>query len=255
MTTSTNSRPKTFWDNLLSGIAWPDSGLEWFENPKKPEFIFRLLNAISFNDYGVGQVSVDQISEEIGMKLGYYWDVAQTNMKANKFSPATRALRNILKIDPLNAAALNRLGIISAKRKRYSDSLYYFQKAIYIEPSAPGLHNLGLIYYETKDYKKSVHAFRMALHLDDSNSRRYIALAKANEMIGNEKKVQRALEAAAHIEKNKMTLTILYNFYKSRGMTVKEHEVRVELTQTSKTKIKIESEYNIESLKLSMEFA
>ena len=56
------------------------------------------------------------------------------DMKDNKL--AFDSYINVLKIDPNHSGALNCIGILFAKKKKYDKALQYFQKASFLEPSS-----------------------------------------------------------------------------------------------------------------------
>src|SRR5436189_6428731 len=98
---------------------------------------------------------MDLVPNRLGNRLTRLWEIAHHGMRENRFLRAEKALLTILKIDEKNAAAYNRLGILYAKQREYSDAIDCFEIASSIEPSASSLHNLGLIYYETENYEKA----------------------------------------------------------------------------------------------------
>lgn len=158
------------------------------------------------------------ISRKIGDKVGKLWDIAHQGMRENRFLRAEKALLTILKIDQKNAPAYNRLGILYAKQKEYKDAIDCFEIASSIEPTASSLHNLGLIYYETENYQKAATAFEQALRLDDTMAARYIAYAKVQEKIGNQKLMIQQLEKAVELEPNQESYTLLISAYEDSGM-------------------------------------
>jgi superkiller protein 3 len=137
---------------------------------------------------------------ELTTRLDKLWQIAQEALNDKKYLRAEKALLMILHVDEKNASAYNRLGILYAKQKEYSDAIECFEIAQSLEPSATSLHNVGLIYYETGDYEKSAIAFEQALSLDDKSSARLIAYAQTQEKLGNHKKEVELLEKAIKIE-------------------------------------------------------
>lgn len=164
------------------------------------------------------------IPRRLGDRLAKLWEIAHYGMRENRFLRAEKALLTILKIDEKNAAAYNRLGILYAKQREYKDAIDCFEIASSIEPSASSLHNLGLIYYETENYQKAATAFEQALKLEDNLAARHIAYAKVQEKLGNDKLMLQELDAAAQLEPNPETYSLLAKAYASRGM---EDEARL----------------------------
>lgn len=128
------------------------------------------------------------IPQKLSIKLERLWDIAQESLKERKYLRAEKALLTILRVDERNATAYNRLGILYAKQQAYSDAIECFEIAQSLEPSASSLHNVGLIYYETAHYDKAALAFEQALAMEDRLASRYIAYAKVQEKLGNDKK-------------------------------------------------------------------
>src|SRR6266550_6990365 len=156
------------------------------------------------------------IPRRIGDRLTRLWEIAHHGMRENRLLRAEKALLTILKIDERNAAAYNRLGILYAKQREYRDAIDCFEIASSIEPSASSLHNLGLIYYETENYQKAATAFEQALRLEDNLAARYIAYAKVQEKLGNDKLMIQQLEKAAELEPNKESFSLLARAYESQ---------------------------------------
>jgi tetratricopeptide (TPR) repeat protein len=171
------------------------------------------------------------IPKRIGERLTRLWEIAHQGMRENRFLRAEKALLTILKIDEKNAAAYNRLGILYAKQKEYRDAIDCFEIASSIEPSASSLHNLGLIYYETENYQKASTAFEQALKLEDDLAARHIAYAKVQEKLGNDKLMLQELEAAAELEPNPETYSLLNKAYEAKGMTQEADEVKQKLSK------------------------
>ena len=145
------------------------------------------------------------------------WQVAQTSMKERKPFRAEKALLTILKFDEKNAAAYNRLGILYAKGQRYDEAVECFEIAQSLDNNPASIHNAGLIYLETGAYEKAEMAFLQAIELEGDVPARYIALAKAEEKLGNYKKAVDALESAYELDPNVATLRQILAIYESNG--------------------------------------
>lgn len=160
------------------------------------------------------EVATD-LPQKISEKLDQLWAVAQESIRDKKYLRAEKALLTILRVDERNATAYNRLGILYAKQKAYSDAIECFEIAQSLEPSASSLHNVGLIYFETKKYNKASLAFEQAIAMEQDVPSRHIAYAKVQEKLGNKKKVIASLEYAVAIDdrKNPQSLRILADAY------------------------------------------
>lgn len=172
--------------------------------------------------------SVELPSKLVG-RLDKLWEIAQESLREKKYLRAEKALLTILRVDERNATAYNRLGILYAKQREYKDAIECFEIAQSLEPSASSLHNVGLIYYETEKFDKAALAFEQALEMESNLPARYIAYAKVQEKLGNNRKMITALEKAVHLEPSPQTLSILADAYERDG--------RIELAQELREKV------------------
>ncbi|MBC7512391.1 tetratricopeptide repeat protein [Candidatus Saccharibacteria bacterium] len=171
-----------------------------------------------FQKQTISEVTLE-LPTRITDKLDKLWDIAQESLREKKYLRAEKALLTILRVDERNATAYNRLGILYSKQQAYEDAIECFEIAQSLEPSASSLHNVGLIYYETEAYDKAALAFEQALSMEDNLAARYIAYAKVQEKLGNNRKMITSLERAVEIEKNPQTLTILADAYDRAGQS------------------------------------
>ena len=147
------------------------------------------------------------------------WQVAQVSMRERKPFKAEKALLTILKFDEKNAAAYNRLGILYAKSQKYDEAVECFEIAQSLDNNPASIHNVGLIYLETGAYEKAAMAFNQAIELEGDVPARYIALAKAEEKLGNNKKAIAALESAYELDPKASTLRQILAIYENMGDT------------------------------------
>ena len=147
------------------------------------------------------------------------WQIAQTSMKERKPFRAEKALLTILKFDEKNAAAYNRLGILYAKSQKYDEAVECFEIAQSLDDNSASIHNAGLIYLDTGAYEKAAMAFRQAIKMEGDVPSRYIALAKAEEKMGNSKKAVEALESAFELDPKVSTLRQILSIYEDTGNT------------------------------------
>lgn len=154
------------------------------------------------------------------------WQIAQTSMKERKPLRAEKALLTILKFDEKNAAAYNRLGILYAKSKKYDEAVECFEIAQSLDNNPSSIHNAGLIYLETGEYEKAAMAFEQAIALEGDVPARFIALAKAEEKLGDYKKSIQALESAYELDFKVSTLRQMLAIYEITG----DEEMKAEVT-------------------------
>jgi tetratricopeptide (TPR) repeat protein len=161
--------------------------------------------------------SGNELPNKVASRLDKLWQIAHESLREKKYLRAEKALLTILRVDERNATAYNRLGILYAKQRAYSDAIECFEIAQSLDPNASSLHNVGLIYLETGQNDKAALAFEQALELEGDVAARHIAYAKVQEQLGNEKKMIEALEKAVDLEPNPQSLKILSDAYKRAG--------------------------------------
>lgn len=153
------------------------------------------------------------MSSKLGGRVEKLWEIAHKGIVEQKYLSAEKALLTILRVDERNATAYNRLGILYAKQRAYSDAIECFEIAQSLEPSASSLHNVGLIYYETGQFDKAAIAFEQAIEMESGLAARHIAYAKVQEKLGHTRRMIEALEKAVELEPNPQSLVILADAY------------------------------------------
>ena len=159
----------------------------------------------------------EEKSPKYNAQMKKLWQIAQTSMKERKTLRAEKALLTILKFDEKNAAAYNRLGILYAKSKKYDEAVECFEIAQSLDNNPSSIHNAGLIYLETGEYEKAAIAFEQAIALEGDVPARFIALAKAEEKLGDYKKAVQALENAYELDFKVTTLRQILAIYELSG--------------------------------------
>lgn len=161
----------------------------------------------------------EKVDPKVDSQMKKLWSIAQDSMREKKPMRAEKALLTILKFDETNAAAYNRLGILYAKSQKYDEAIECFEIAQSLDNNPSSLHNAGLIYLETGAYEKAAMAFRQALELEGDIPARFLALAKAEEKLGNRKAAIEALESAFDLDHTTTTLRQILAIYESTGDT------------------------------------
>ena len=182
----------------------------------------------------------DQISGHAAVQVKKLWGIAQVSMRERKPLRAEKALLAILKVDEKNAAAYNRLGILYAKGQKFEEAIECFEIAQSLDNNASSLHNVGLIYYEIGEYEKSAMAFKQALEIENDLPSRYIALAKAEEKMGNRKAAVEALESAFKLDHSISTLRQILAIHTAAEDTeaINETNARIEAQAVENAKKK-----------------
>lgn len=179
----------------------------------------------------------DLMTTKVGDRLQRLWTDAFDSLKDNKFLRAERALLTILRFDERNAGAYNRLGILYAKQRNFEHAIECFEIAQSLEPNASTLHNLGLVYMEVGENQKAAQILESAIEDEDDIPVRYIAYAKVQEKLGNDKKMVESLEKAAKLQPNKQTYTLVMDAYKKVGRD--EDAAKIE-SAMKRAKVKIQ---------------
>lgn len=180
--------------------------------------IFTVYLAFFFKDKKP-EKKKEKVDEKIDTQMKKLWTIAQDSMREKKPVRAEKALLTILKFDEKNAAAYNRLGILYAKGQKFDEAIECFEIAQSLDNNPSSLHNAGLIYLETGAYEKAAMAFRQALEMEGDVPARFLALAKAEEKLGNRKAAIEALEAAYDLDHTTTTLRQILAIYESTGDT------------------------------------
>ena len=163
------------------------------------------------------QKKEEEKSPKYNAQMRKLWGVAQASMKERKPFRAEKALLTILKFDEKNAAAYNRLGILYAKGQRYEEAVECFEIAQSLDSNPASIHNAGLIYLEIGEYDKAKMAFTQAIAMEGDVPARHIALAKAEEKLGNPKKAIESLENAYELDPSLSTLRQMLAIYETSG--------------------------------------
>lgn len=205
--------------------------------------IFALLALLAIGGWTIYTTAQSEVEAEelvtkrVGDRLQRLWDDAFQSLKENKFLRAERALLTILKFDERNAGAYNRLGILYAKQRSFDHAVECFEIAQSLEPNASTLHNLGLVYMELGELQKAAHTMESAMEEEEEVPVRYIAYAKVQEKLGNEKRMVEALEHAAKLQPNTQTYTLVADAYKKVG---RDEDAKKIETAMKRAKVKIQ---------------
>lgn len=202
--------------------------------------LFFTIYLVFFFPVEVKPKKVEEKSPKYTAQMKKLWQIAQTSMKERKPFRAEKALLTILKFDEKNAAAYNRLGILYAKGQKYDEAVECFEIAQSLDNNPASIHNAGLIYLETGAYEKAAMAFTQAIELEGDVPARYIALAKAEEKLGNTRKAIDALENAYDLDPKVSTLRQILSIYEADGdmeaVTATAARVEAQITKDNEAK-------------------
>ena len=188
--------------------------------------IFIVIVLINYHDYEAEQ-SQWQVWKT--NRINWLWSLAQKSMLENDLIKAESSLLTILNLDPHNAAAYNRIGILYAKQNEYLDAVECFQAAYKIKQNVNSVHNLGLAYYSLEKYEQAASTLQRAIELDDQSAIRYVEYAKVLERLGRTKSMLTALEKATELEPKEEMLKILIKAYRTYKLPNKARQVEKRL--------------------------
>ena len=111
------------------------------------------------------------------------------------------AYRDVLRIDPENALALNNLAYLYAERgESLDEAMEYAAKAVDAEPDNPVfLDTLGWLYYKTGNYQKAREIIEKALAGKPDEPEIYEHLAEIYSALGDEVKAKEYMEKAREL--------------------------------------------------------
>jgi len=102
--------------------------------------------------------------------LDYWMGTADNYNSAKSYAKALEAISNALKIDPSNAVALNKKGIILANQGRIEEAIECYDQATKADPSFDSpWFNKGVNLYNSKDYEHALVCFDNAIRANPAN--------------------------------------------------------------------------------------
>jgi len=131
---------------------------------------------------GKNDEAITHYREAIDINPSYvdaHYNLADTFVKQNKIDQAIEHLREAVRITP-SFAALNNLGVNLERQLKHDEAIYYYRKALLIEPQNPGIHfNLGVALGNKGELKEAAEHFRQAINLkpDYEEARQALKLA------------------------------------------------------------------------------
>jgi tetratricopeptide (TPR) repeat protein len=102
----------------------------------------------------------------LGKTIPEYFELARQYQTAGKLVEAKSVYFHIRQLDPNNAEAASRLGLLAASMGLYTVAMQLLSKAAALQPQSPGhLHNLGEMLRRRGRFQEAVRSFRAALQL------------------------------------------------------------------------------------------
>ncbi len=103
-----------------------------------------------------------------GTPTSVVWNKAgMAQIQMARFEDAKKSFEKSIKLDKTNGKALNNLGSVYYRDKKYGRAAKYFKKALEIEPETASFHsNLGSAYMGMNQVEKATPEYQRALELD-----------------------------------------------------------------------------------------
>jgi len=109
-------------------------------------------------------------------------NLAELFVKQNKIDQAIMHLREAVRINP-SFASLNNLGVNLERQLKHDEAIYYYRRALLIEPKNPGIYfNLGVAFGNKGELKEAIEYFRLAINLKPDYEEARWALKLAQEL-------------------------------------------------------------------------
>ncbi|MEX0748633.1 MAG: tetratricopeptide repeat protein [Candidatus Saccharimonadales bacterium] len=156
------------------------------------------------------------------------WEYAETAIGKQRYELAEKALLKILKNDPKNTAAYNRLGLLYVRMDRAKDAVSCFDIASSLAPSVASLYNLGIVELQSGNLTQAASALERVIDLEPT-SKRLLVFARVHQQLGNHKKVVDILQRVVDEEPSRRNLEYLAESYEAAKQYKKAEEVRQRL--------------------------
>lgn len=123
---------------------------------------------------------------ENAMDIEEKFEQACKDIDHNLLDKARTALEEILREDPDNAAAMNKLGVICIRSGLQDQAREWFEAALSIDPEyAPSMVNIGSIYAETGEKGKAMQFYEAATAKDEDCYLAYYNISVLHKQAGN----------------------------------------------------------------------
>lgn len=118
---------------------------------------------------------------------------------------AEELLRRVLDMEPENAQAVNKLGVVYARREQLEEAEQLFEQAISLDPNDPAPYcNLGNIYAQREWLDRAKEAYEKALSLDPEYPNALHNLGVLYRKLGDISKSVELLKQANRLERGRM---------------------------------------------------
>lgn len=203
-------------DPTHAGAAYANLGALLYQEGKTTgnkalynEAISKLRRALAIDAYDANAYGV--------LALVYY---TKAEDDTSKLQLAELVCKQEIEIDKDFAPIYNTLGLIQLKRKKPSEALRQFEKAVALNPKMIEAHlNIGAIGLSTRQYEKAATAFAAALKLDPKNFDATIGMGVASRGLKKIDDAESWYKKASSLDPRncavQYNLGVLYQDYKS----------------------------------------
>lgn len=160
------------------------------------------------------------------------WKYADDAIARQRYQPAEKALLKILKIDPKNTSAYNRLGLVYVRMDRTEDAVACFDIASSLAPSVASLYNLGIAEFQNGNMEAASSALEKVIDLEPT-PKRLLVFAKVQQRLGNHKRVVDTVKRVVDEDPSQRNLEYLAESYEAAKQYKKAEEVRERLQSVS----------------------
>jgi len=104
------------------------------------------------------------VNTEKAKQVKNHTEMGASFLSEGKNNEAYTEFQKAIMLDPKNKEALNQLGYLSARFKKYDDAISYYRRAIAADPNyADAMNNLGVLYLELENWDEAIKCFHSAL--------------------------------------------------------------------------------------------
>jgi predicted O-linked N-acetylglucosamine transferase (SPINDLY family) len=150
-------------------------------------------------------------------KISFLLNKSLESLSNSNLESAEIYLKQALRLQSNNSHVLRLLGVISAQRKRYSDSLNYLNDSLKASPkNSATLSNLGNVFFELKDYQSALENYDKSIKVDFKNYEAWYN--KGNTL----HKLKRYAEAVAHYDQALILKPEYEKCWSNKGLSLHE---------------------------------
>jgi len=149
-------------------------------NPNYADAYYNLANL--FMKQGKNDKAIDNYRKAIKNSSDHFnahFNLASVLVKERRLEEAIDHFRQVVRITP-SFAALNNLGVNLEGQLKHDEAIYYYRRAVQLEPKNPGIYfNLGVALGNKGELKEAIENFRRAVYLnpDYEDARQALRLA------------------------------------------------------------------------------